>query len=277
MLLHAFFVLRGIGYIRRTTTSPGQTVAYRERDDMKIPRRLAAALLVIAVFGSPVLLDSPPAAATDLPQARRADAHARISADAQHIADWAVHSGDHKGLPFIVVDKVHAQAAAFDRTGRLIRTTPVLVGMGVGDVFEPGVLDLDMYATKPSQRITPAGRFFAEEDFNLDRERVLWVDYDAGIALHKMPTKKTKQRRAQRMVSKDPSEHRITYGCINVPAAFYDRVVRPHFSAKGGIVYVLPDSTPLRAVFNSYDVGERQLSSADQAHPVAFPSHMQQF
>ena len=250
----------------------------RERDDMKISAHKTVLLLVFALFGSPVLLAPAHAAPSDAVQIRRANLGGeRLSQDAQHIADWAVHSGDHQGMPFIVVDKLRAQAAAFDRRGRLIRTTPVLVGMGVGDVFEPGVLEMDMYATKPSQRITPAGRFFAEEDLNLERERVLWVDYDAGIALHKMPTKITKQRRAQRMVSRDPSQHRITYGCINVPAAFYDQVVRPNFSAKGGIVYVLPDSTPLHTVFKSYAVGERQLSSADPAQPGAFSIHAQQF
>ena len=177
-----------------------------------------------------------------------------ITSDARHIADWAVQSGDHKGHPFIIVDKVFARAFAFDASGRLIASTPVLVGMAVGDTFAPGVASMDMYQTKPSERITPAGRYFAEEDRNLKGQRVLWVDYDAGIAIHKMPTKKTKQRRAERMASPYPADHRISYGCINVPPAFYENVVARHFRRKGGVVYVLPDSTPLHAVFQSYDV-----------------------
>jgi hypothetical protein len=188
-----------------------------------------------------------------------------VSADVQHIADWAVHSGDNKGMPFIIVDKVHAKAAAFDRSGKLLRSTPILIGMGVGDAFEPGVLQMDMHETTPSQRITPAGRYVAEEDLNLAGERVLWVDYDAGIAIHKLPAKKTQQRRHERIRSPNPADHRITYGCINVPVAFYDQVVRRNFRAKGGIVYVLPDSAPVQAVFKSYDVGERRISSADEA------------
>jgi hypothetical protein len=203
---------------------------------------------------------------------------AALSEDVQHIADWAVHSGDNKGMPFIIVDKVHARAAAFDRTGKLLRSTPILIGMGVGDVFEPGVLQMDMYETKPSQRITPAGRYVAEEDINLAGERVLWIDYDAGIALHKMPVKKTSQRRYERMRSSNPADRRITYGCINVPPAFYDQVVRPNFRAKGGIVYVLPDSAPAQAVFKSYDVGERRISSAAEAGADRrVPPQMQRF
>jgi hypothetical protein len=188
-----------------------------------------------------------------------------LSADVQHVADWAVHSGDNKGMPFIIVDKVRAKAAAFDPTGKLLRSTPILLGMGVGDTFEPGVLQMDMHDTTPSQRITPAGRYVAEEDLNLAGERVLWVDYDAGIAIHKVPAKKTPQRRHERMRSSNPADHRITYGCINVPPAFYDQVVRRNFRAKGGIVYVLPDSAPVQTVFKSYDVGERRISSAGTA------------
>lgn len=179
-----------------------------------------------------------------------------VTRDALHIADWAGHSGDHKGLPFIIVDKVHAKAFAFNAAGRLIAKTPVLIGMSVGDTFAPGVINMDMHQTLPSQRITPAGRFFAEEGHNLKGQRVLWVDYDAGIAIHKLPSKRTKQRRHERIASPYPADHRITFGCINVPAAFYEAVVARHFRRKGGIVYVLPDQAPLQAFFRSYDVGQ---------------------
>jgi hypothetical protein len=211
--------------------------------------------LLAALAAAPLGAAAAQSATADGAFSKRAEFQAEApSADVQHIAVWAVHSGDNKGLPFIVVDKVNAKALAFDSTGRLIESTPVLLGIAVGDKFAPGVATMDMYQTQPWQRITPAGRFFAEEDRNLKGERVLWVDYDAGIAIHKLPAKRTKQRRHERIVSPDPAQHRITYGCINVPPKFYDRVVHRHFGPKGGIVYVLPDSTPLKAVFKSYDV-----------------------
>ena len=201
-----------------------------------------------------------------------------VSPEVQHIAEWAVHSGDHQRLPFIIVDKLNATAAGFDAKGRLIRTTPVLLGMGVGDTFAPGVVDMDMYQTQPWQRITPAGRFFAEEDLNLKKQRVLWVDYDTGIAIHKLPTKKTSQRRHERIVSPNPADHRITYGCINVPAPFYDQVVHLHFGAKGGIVYVLPDSVPLKSVFKSYDVGDQaSMPPVRQSSNDAVPAATRRF
>lgn len=234
----------------------------RERHFMQSP----AALLL--AFALAICAAGEPAFARDASGARleRADLRGEsITPDARHIADWAVHSGDHKRLPFIIVDKIYAKAFAFDSAGRLIAQTPVLIGMAVGDTFAPGVINMDMHQTLPAQRITPAGRFFAEEDRNLKGQRVLWVDYDAGIAIHKLPSKKTKQRRHERIVSPYPADHRITFGCINVPPAFYESVVARHFRRKGGIVYVLPDQAPLQAFFRSYDVGQADVQAQARA------------
>jgi hypothetical protein len=133
----------------------------------------------------------------------------------------------------------------------------------------PGVADMDMYQTQPAQRVTPAGRYFADEGKNLEGQTVLWIDYDSGIALHKIPAKRTKQRRHERMAESDPAQHRITYGCVNVWPGFYERVVATHFRKKGGIVYVLPDSTPLKSVFKTYEVDPRVLFKAQQAQASA--------
>ncbi len=200
---------------------------------------------------------------------------ATLPPDARGIAQWAVQSGDHQGLPFIVIDKVNAMAAAFDGNGRLIRSTPVLLGMGIGDTWAPGVLEMSMHQTQPWQRITPAGRFVADEDRSSSGQRVLWIDYDAGIALHKLPTKRTPQRRHERIRSADPAERRITYGCVNVPPAFYDQVVRSNFRRKGGIVYVLPDMAPVKTVFQSYDGGKPPAAAAAKpsAHPPTSAAH----
>ena len=176
-----------------------------------------------------------------------------MSNDIAQFATWVTQSRDHQRLPFIIVDKQNAIASAFDTSGRHIRTTPVLLGIGVGDAFAPGVVEMDMHKTQPWQRITPAGRFFAEEDLDLQGDTVLWVDYDTSIAIHRLPAKRTKQRRHERIRSANPADHRITYGCINVLPDFYDKVVHPNFRSKGGIVYVLPDTMPLKSVFKSYD------------------------
>jgi hypothetical protein len=235
-----------------------------------IAKALAALALAGAALSAPFPLYT---AAAHYAAIQRADFRGQtFSAEVHQIADWAVNSGDHKGLPFIIIDKRNARAVAFDRSGRIIQATPVLIGIGVGDTFAPGVMELEMQQTEPWQRITPAGRFFAEEGLNLTGQNVLWVDYDAAIAIHRLPAKETKQRRRERIVSPDPAQHRITFGCINVAPEFYDRVVHAQFGKNGGMVYVLPDSTPLQTVFkSSYDVGERRLSRAEQAVGVSSP------
>lgn len=195
-------------------------------------------------------------------QLRRADFGAeKPSAAARRIADWAVHSRDTQWLPFMVVDKPAAKVYAFTAEGRLIGATPVLLGMGRGDVFPPGAAEMaDMYQLKPHERVTPAGRYRAAEDFNLEGERVLWVDYDTGIALHRIPGKYTSQRRHERIKSADPEQKRITYGCINVPGDYYDAVVGRHFRSAGGIVYVLPEQQPLEVAIRHYDVARAALA-----------------
>jgi hypothetical protein len=224
-------------------------------------------LCTVAAFGlaavHPAVAKERPSAGVREPVQQNGPAF-RISADVQRFAQWATHSGDHQRLPFIVVDKINATASAFDAAGRHIRSTPVLLGMGIGDTFAPGVADMDMHQTQPWQRITPAGRFFAEEDLNLQGERVLWVDYDTAIAIHKLSAKRTKQRRHERIRSPSPTDNRITFGCINVPPAFYDQVVHPNFRAKGGIVYVLPDTMPMKSVFKSYDAPKASMNPAQQ-------------
>ena len=88
-------------------------------------------------------------------------------------------------------------------------------------------------------------------------EDVVWVDYEAAVSLHRVITTKPEERRLERLATATPLDNRISYGCINVPARFYESVVSPAFSASDGIVYVLPETRPAREVFGSYDVGER--------------------
>jgi hypothetical protein len=51
------------------------------------------------------------------------------------------------------------------------------------------------------------------------------------------------------MLSPTSDDNRITFGCINVPKAFYGNLLSPLFRKKGGYVYVLPDTKPIEEVF----------------------------
>ena len=59
------------------------------------------------------------------------------------------------------------------------------------------------------------------------------------------------ERRLQRPATPSASDNRISYGCINVPAAV-DSTVRPAFAAAPGVVHMLPESGALRADFPGY-------------------------
>lgn len=60
--------------------------------------------------------------------------------------------------------------------------------------------------------------------------------------------KPTDERR-RCLISPSPDDNRIFYGCINVPADFFDQVAKPLFHAASGIVYVLLKTKNLQDVF----------------------------
>jgi fermentation-respiration switch protein FrsA (DUF1100 family) len=176
----------------------------------------------------------------------------RPSDDARRMADWVVASNDNGRMPFVIIDKVRARVFVFNAEGHLSGAAPALVGLAPGDDIAPGIGDKPLAAIGPKDRITPAGRFVASLGRDLGQKDVLWVDYKAGVALHRVITTNPKEHRLQRLAAASPLQHRISYGCINVPAAFYDKVVDPAFARSSGIVYILPETKPLEAVFTLY-------------------------
>jgi hypothetical protein len=178
----------------------------------------------------------------------------RASLDARQVADWVVDSGDNRSMPFVIVDKADAKVFVFDATGRLSGAAPALLGLARGDDSVPGIGDREISSILPEERTTPAGRFVAALGRNFSGKDILWVDYDAAISLHRVITSNLKERRAQRLATESSLDNRISYGCINVPAKFYENIVRPAFTGTNGIVYVLPETRSPREVFGSYDV-----------------------
>jgi hypothetical protein len=197
---------------------------------------------------------------------------ARVSDEARYVADWVVDSGDNLSMPFAIVDKRDARVFVFAADGRLRSAAPVLLGLALGDDAVPGIGDRPLWTIRPEERTTTAGRFVAAMDRNLRGKEILWVDYDGGISMHPVITTKPEERRLQRLATPTPLDNRISYGCINVPAKFFDNVVRPAFTGTNGIVYVLPDTRMVRDVFESYDVKDRLApvdSGGTKAHGVS--------
>jgi hypothetical protein len=176
------------------------------------------------------------------------------SGDVRHVANWAVHSGDTGGLPFVIVDKLEGQVFVFDAEGRLRGSSAALVGSARGDESVPGIGNRPISSILPGERTTPAGRFKGQMGRGPKGEDILWIDYEGALALHRVVTGVPKERRLQRLESKVAADRRITYGCINVPAKFYDAVVLPTLGAAAGIVYILPELRRPQEVFGSYDV-----------------------
>jgi hypothetical protein len=172
----------------------------------------------------------------------------------KHVADWVVASGDNGGMPYLIVDKVNAKVFVFDARGRLQGAEPALLGMEQGDGTAAGIGDQKLSAIRPEDRTTPAGRFVASLDRDLEGQSILWIDYASALALHRVVKGKPAERRAQRLESATPEDNRISYGCINVPVDFFDKVVAPVFSKTNGIVYILPETGTAQALFKYYDV-----------------------
>jgi len=125
----------------------------------------------------------------------------------------------------------------------------VLIGIAVGDDASPGVGAKKLAEIGPAEKTTPAGRYIAKYGRAVGKERVLWVDYHNSVALHAVVTSNKKERRLERLRSPTVEDNRISFGCINVPTAFYGRNIRPLFQKSGGVVYILPDTKPVEEVF----------------------------
>src|ERR1035437_9979548 len=129
----------------------------------------------------------------------------RASREAHQIADWIVNSADNLGLPFVVVDKIDAKIFVFDAGGRIQGAAPALLGLARGDDTVPGIGDREYSDMPPETRTTPAGRFVAALGQDSHGEDILWVDYDAAVAIHRVITTKPEERRLQRLASSTPS------------------------------------------------------------------------
>ena len=170
------------------------------------------------------------------------------SANVSKVVNWAVASGDHGKMPFVIIDKVNARAFVFDNQGSLLGAAPVLLGVGRGDESAADIGTRRLSAIPVAERVTPAGRFVASLGHNLGQKDILWVDYAAAISFHRVIVGNPGERRLERLTTASTRDNRISYGCINVPVAFYEKIIRPTFKSTSGIVYVLPERKSLYEV-----------------------------
>jgi hypothetical protein len=174
----------------------------------------------------------------------------RPSRDARLLADWVARSGDNANAAFVIVDKKFARMHVFDADARLRGSSRILLGAAVGDDSVPGIGSRPIPEVRPEERTTPAGRFVAQRGRNALGENVVWVDYGAAVSMHRVRATDPRERRLERLATTRIDDKRISYGCINVPAAFFDGHIAPIFDKRNAIVYVLPEIKSVHQVFN---------------------------
>lgn len=186
--------------------------------------------------------------------AHPADALAAAQASSATVAAvrWVLASDDHRGRPFAIVDKKDARLFVFDPAGRLVGATPVLLGLTPGDGALVATMgDRPVASLTPAERTTPAGRFDSEPGLNDRGEAIVWIDYDAALAIHRLRPAPAHERRAERLASPDPAQRRISFGCVVVPVAFYEDVIATTLGRARGVVYVLPEERETAAPYRA--------------------------
>ncbi len=149
--------------------------------------------------------------------------------------------------PFAIVDKRAATLSVYAADGRLVGRAPVLLGLTPGDAEPSSARGKAPSTLTAHERVTPSGRFEAQPGRNLSGERIVWFDYEANLAIHRLRPAPAHQRRPERLVSANLQDRRITLGCVVVDPAFFDQVVLPTLGAGRSLVYILPERAPLVA------------------------------
>lgn len=171
------------------------------------------------------------------------------SADARYVEHWIRQNGDDHGRPFVIVDKKAARIYVFGAGGTLVGASSTLLGQSRGDVPVPGAGQKNPSDLLPDERRTPAGRFESQPGRNLHGESVVWVDYDTGIAIHRVRPGVSRMQRTASLATDDPDNKRLSLGCVVVPENFFLSVVLPTLGHVHGTVYVLPEDQPVQAMF----------------------------
>ena len=188
---------------------------------------------------------------------------------ARRMADWVVARRDNGRMPFMVLDKRDARLYVFEPSGQLVDQTPVLLGSAHGDETYPGIGDVPIAQVKPYQRTTAAGRFVTRPGLDADHTDVVWLDYDAALAMHRVINKVKSEHRLQRIASANPRVRRISWGCINIPIAFFDSYISPVFGKHSGVTYVIPERKTFSEVFEAENAARAPAFTTASAETLA--------
>ena len=161
-----------------------------------------------------------------------------------------MESTDNRRLPFAIVDKKAARIFVFEADGQLRGASPVLLGLAPGDGGLVSLVNRPVASLTAEERTTPSGRFASEPGRNLNGEAIVWIDYAAKLAIHRLRPADPGERRAERLASATADDNRISFGCVVVSVSFYESVIALTLGKSHGVVYVLPEAQTLQRLFD---------------------------
>jgi hypothetical protein len=231
---------------------------------MNFLAKAAAAALTVWGCSTAFALTEPATQGTDV----SALAGQSASADALYAERWIRSERDNRGRPFAIVDKKAARIFVFAGDGRLVGSSPTLLGATRGDIAVPGSERKAPSQLLPNEQRTPAGRFHSVPGRNNFGEDVVWVDYDASIAIHRVRPGPSAASRLQSLADTLPDDKRRSLGCVVVPESFLASVVMPTLGRTPGTIYILPEEGPVRAMFAQLTPPTLAVAPAPRAVPA---------
>jgi hypothetical protein len=232
-------------------------------------RKAALAAAVMWASSAAFALSEPSASAPAAEESALAGQQA--SEDALYAEHWIRTEGDNHDRPFAIVDKKAARIFVFGPTGQLVGASATILGLARGDVPVPGAGQKDPAQLLPFERKTPAGRFTSQPGKNLNGEDVVWVDYDTGIAIHRVRPGRAQTTRLHSLASDATDDKRLSAGCVVVPVEFFTSVVLPTLGHSRGTVYVLPEDSSVQAMFHAPEVAAATPASVGGGHAEEAP------
>ncbi|RKW13425.1 MAG: hypothetical protein D8H94_10065, partial [Cardiobacterium sp.] len=213
-----------------SSSLPKKVRAVLERIWNALRNGMAAVSMALAIhLGSNVIISQPAEAANLAPQAGEVVMSSAAKASLDHIIDTA----DNGGRPFVIADKKAGKLYLMNAEGKVVDTTPALFGKTPSDAAK-------------TAGATGAGKY----DLTYNRDTRLPSGYAGSVqsfdtgangeqfAIHRVIDVKG-QNRQSRLDSKTARDNRITLGCINIPAEFYDAHLDNEL---GAVLYVLPET-----------------------------------
>jgi hypothetical protein len=171
-----------------------------------------------------------------------------LSPEAERVSEIARENGD---KDFLMVDKARGEVILF-KAGKPVYSGPALTGASRGDRIPPKVLTFSgNHPLSPDQKVTPAGRFTVTSEADPAYGRVWTLNEvhgkDWDFAIHQVFLGIPSEHRDARIHSSDPTEHHITFGCINVERSTVQFLTRT-LPKKGKVpLYILPQDESLTA------------------------------